>query len=110
MDTDDETRRMRETFASMERALRGSAARLADPVNVAQLRGRMNLTQAQLASRFGFPVATLRHWERGDRKPGGAALVLLNVIARRPRAVLESLRPQQCEYRGRAGARWQDDW
>ena len=109
MDTNEGTRRMRETFAAMERALRGSAARLADPVDVAQLRGRMNLTQEQFASRFGFPVATLRHWERGDRKPRGAALVLLNVIKRRPRAVLESLRPQQYEYRGRAGARAHDD-
>jgi putative transcriptional regulator len=38
-------------------------------------------------------VATLRHWERGDRAPSGASLVLLNVIDRNPRAVLEALRP-----------------
>jgi hypothetical protein len=36
-------------------------------------------------------VETLRHWERGDRKPRGAALVLLHVIARDPRAVIRAL-------------------
>jgi putative transcriptional regulator len=63
-------------------------------VDVAHLRKRIGMTQAQFAKRFGFPVATLRHWERGDRKPRGAALVLLNVIARNPRIVLDALKPR----------------
>ncbi|MDP1535173.1 MAG: helix-turn-helix domain-containing protein [Rubrivivax sp.] len=29
------------------------------------------MTQEQFAARFGFSVATLRHWERGDRSPHG---------------------------------------
>jgi putative transcriptional regulator len=37
-------------------------------------------------------VATLRHWERGDRRPQGAALVLLNLIDREPQAVMRALR------------------
>ena len=45
----------------------------------------------QFAARFGFPVATLRHWERGNRKPRGPSLVLLNVIARNPKAVMQAL-------------------
>ncbi|MDP2833289.1 MAG: helix-turn-helix domain-containing protein [Pseudomonadota bacterium] len=61
------------------------------PVNVAELRQRMGLTQEQFAARFGFSVATLRHWERGDRNPQGAALVLLNVIERDPNAVMRAL-------------------
>ena len=52
------------------------------PIDVAALRGR-----------FGFALATLRHWERGERKPRGAALVLLHVLARNPRAVISALRP-----------------
>ena len=60
-------------------------------VNVSVLRQRLNLTQEQFAARFGFPVATLRHWERGDRSPSGASLVLLTVIDRNPTAVLEAL-------------------
>lgn len=60
-------------------------------VNVAELRKRLGLTQEQFAARFGFSVSTLRHWERGDRKPQGAALVLLNLIDREPKAVLRAL-------------------
>ena len=54
-------------------------------------RKRLGLTQEQFAARFGFSVATLRHWERGDRKPHGAALVLLNLIDREPKAVMRAL-------------------
>lgn len=49
------------------------------------------MTQKQFAARFGFSTATLRHWARGDRAPHGPALVLLNVIARNPNAVIEAL-------------------
>jgi putative transcriptional regulator len=60
-------------------------------VDVSSLRERLSLTQEQFAARFGFSVATLRHWERGDRSPSGASLVLLNVIDRNPSAVLQAL-------------------
>ncbi len=60
-------------------------------VDVSNLRQRLSLTQEQFAARFGFSVATLRHWERGDRSPSGASLVLLNVIDRNPTAVLKAL-------------------
>jgi putative transcriptional regulator len=60
-------------------------------VDVPALRDRLGFTQEQFAARFGFSVATLRHWERGDRSPSGASLVLLNVIDRNPRAVMQAL-------------------
>ena len=60
-------------------------------VDVSSLRARLCLTQEQFAARFGFSVATLRHWERGDRALSGAALVFLNVIERNPGAVLSAL-------------------
>lgn len=62
-----------------------------EAVNVSELRQHMGMTQEQFAARFGFSVATLRHWERGDRTPQGAALVLLNVIKRAPEAVQAAL-------------------
>jgi putative transcriptional regulator len=61
------------------------------PVDVANLRKRLDLTQEQFAARFGFSVATLRHWERGDRNPHGPALVLLNLIDRDPSGVMRTL-------------------
>ena len=62
------------------------------PIDVFALRTQMNLSQKQFAKRFGFSVGALRHWERGERKPRGPALALLNVIKRNPRAVLVALR------------------
>jgi len=61
------------------------------PVDVAAVRGRTGFTQAQFAARFGVSVATLRHWERGDRRPQGPALVLLTLIDRDPAGVLHTL-------------------
>jgi putative transcriptional regulator len=49
-------------------------------IDTAKLRRRLRLSQTRFAHRFGFPVATLRHWERGNRNPGGCALALLHVI------------------------------
>ena len=61
------------------------------PVDVAAARGRLGFTQAQFAARFGVSVATLRHWEHGDRNPQGPALVLLNLIDRNPARLLRAL-------------------
>ena len=55
------------------------------------IRAKTKMTKAQFARCFGIPVETLRHWERGDRTPRGAALVLLHVIERDPRAVIRAL-------------------
>jgi putative transcriptional regulator len=60
-------------------------------VDVKAVRAKTGLTQEEFAARFGFSTATLRHWERGDRTPRGPSLVLLNVIERNPKAVLNAL-------------------
>ena len=59
-----------------------------EPVNVKIIRQKTRLTQDEFAAAFGISVATLRHWERGDRKPQGPALVLLNLVRRSPDTVL----------------------
>jgi len=61
-------------------------------IDVRALREGMKLSQREFAGWFGFPVATLRHWERGNRRPRGTALVLLEVIRDNPRAVLRAVR------------------
>lgn len=60
-------------------------------IDVKAVRAKVGMAQEPFAARFGFSAATLRHWERGDRTPQGPALVLLNVMARNPRAVIEAL-------------------
>lgn len=62
-----------------------------EPVNVKSIRQETRLTQDEFAAAFGISVATLRHWERGDRKPHGPALVLLNLVKKAPDTVLRVL-------------------
>ena len=76
---------------TIEARVMGEAANSPGPIDVARVRKRTGMAQRLLARRFGFPVATLRHRERGDRRPRGAALVLLHVIDRNPKAVLAAL-------------------
>ena len=61
------------------------------PVDVKNIRANIGMSQPEFASAFGISVSTLRHWERGDRTPQGPALVLLNVVAKEPNAVLRAL-------------------
>ena len=60
-------------------------------LDVKNIRAKIGMTQNEFASAFGISVSTLRHWERGDRTPNGPALVLLNVVAKEPQAVLNAL-------------------
>lgn len=61
------------------------------PVDVKSVRLQTQLTQDEFAAAFGISVSTLRHWERGDRKPQGPALVLLNLVRKSPDTVLRVL-------------------
>jgi putative transcriptional regulator len=59
--------------------------------DVKKIRANMGMSQREFASVFGISLGTLRHWERGDRKPQGPALVLLNIVAKEPKVVLKAL-------------------
>jgi len=61
------------------------------PIDVKDIRNKVGMSQNEFASSYGISVSTLRHWERGDRSPQGPALVLLNVVAKEPDAVLKAL-------------------
>ena len=61
-------------------------------VDVREVRTKMGLSQAQFATRFGFPPATLRNWEQGRSRPDASTRVLLAVIAKHPEAVEDVLR------------------
>lgn len=52
------------------------------------IRKRLGLTQEAFATRFGLTIATLQEWERGRRRPGPAARLLLRVIDANPDAVV----------------------
>lgn len=64
------------------------------PMDVKAIRGKVGMTQREFAASFGISLGTLRHWEQGDRQPHGPARVLLNVVAKEPKAVLSALSSQ----------------
>ncbi|HLH16547.1 MAG TPA: type II toxin-antitoxin system MqsA family antitoxin [Bryobacteraceae bacterium] len=62
-------------------------------VDVKQVRAKMKLSQAQFATKFGLPPATLRNWEQGRSRPDAPTRVLLAVIDKHPEAVEDVLQP-----------------
>lgn len=61
-----------------------------DP-NVTAIRHQLGLTQEKFAELMGISVGTLRNWEQGRRKPEGPAKVLLHIVAKHPKTVLEAV-------------------
>lgn len=60
-------------------------------IDVAGIRARLGLTQAEFSARFGISLHTLRKWEQDGREPEGPARAYLTVIDRNPDAVLKAL-------------------
>jgi putative transcriptional regulator len=52
------------------------------PSEIAKLRERAGVSQAVLAGFLNVAVNTVSQWERGERRPTGAALKLLHVVKR----------------------------
>jgi len=64
---------------------------LPEAVDVRAIRGRLGLTQAVFAARFGFSLAAVRDWEQGRRRPERSARLLLKLVDREPDAVARVL-------------------
>ena len=60
-------------------------------VDVAALRRRLKLSQAEFSRRFGFNPASVKDWEQLRSKPTGPVRAYLKVIEREPRAVERAL-------------------
>ena len=61
-------------------------------LDIKRIREGYGLTQQQFAAMLGISVRTLRNWEQGRRVPEGPAMVLLQVAAKHPEAVLDTVR------------------
>ena len=61
------------------------------PINVKEVREKTNKNQEEFANMIGVRVGTLRNWEQGRRKPEGAALTLLKIVAANPKYVEQIL-------------------
>lgn len=59
------------------------------PKEIARVREQAGVSQAVMAGYLNVAVNTVSQWERGERRPTGAALKLLHVVKR---AGIEALR------------------
>jgi putative transcriptional regulator len=62
-----------------------------EQINVKAIREKTGMSQQRFCATFGISLGTLRHWEQGLRVPRGTAKVLLKVVQRNPKAVVEAL-------------------
>jgi len=61
-------------------------------IDVKAIREKLELSQDEFCRLYGFPLATLKNWEQGRRKPDLAARLLLGLIGTKPELVAEELR------------------
>jgi len=59
--------------------------------SVRVIRESVGLSQVRFAALIHVAPSTLRNWEQGRRKPGGAATALLTAIRNDPKNVLAAL-------------------
>lgn len=90
-----------EAFASYVRsgrklALRTRKIALPEPIeplgaqDVAAIRRQLNVSQSVFAALLNVPKVTAISWEKGRRKPTGAALRLLDLIRKKPEILQEA--------------------
>ena len=53
------------------------------PESIVTIRKKMKLTQKDLARLFNVSPSTVRNWEKGHKKPGGASRKLLSLAEKK---------------------------
>jgi len=67
-------------------------------LDILGIRESLNLSQYQFAALVHVSVKTLRNWEQGIRRPGGAAAALLTAIQNDPKNVIAALNANQAHH------------
>jgi putative transcriptional regulator len=78
----------REILDGLRQLKRGEYGRVTNTPDVASIRAKTGLSQAQFAELMGVSVRTLQDWEQERRAPSGAARTLLLVTSKNPAALL----------------------
>ena len=60
------------------------------PEDIMALRQKLNVSQAVFAGLLNVPKVTAISWEKGRRRPTGAALRLLDLIRKKPQILQEA--------------------
>ena len=60
------------------------------PKDVVAIRRQLNVSQSVFAALLNVPKVTAISWEKGRRKPTGAALRLLDLVRKRPEVLQDA--------------------
>ena len=85
-------RGMNEAVDFLEGKDNGAVVTEIEPLDVKAIREKLGMTQEKFSLALGVGLGTIRHWERGDRKPRGPARVLLNLLKKEPEYILDMLK------------------
>jgi putative transcriptional regulator len=66
-------------------------ARVIEVPDVRAIREHLHMSQIEFATAYRIPLATLKGWEQGRRRPDQTAAAYLNVIAKLPDQAREAL-------------------
>ena len=87
-----------ELIESLEQAAAHTAGRKAgmrinrvELPDVRAIRRSLKMSQDEFALAFRIPLATLKNWEQGRRRPDAPAAAYLRAIQRRPKEIMEAV-------------------
>ena len=85
--------RLVEAAADLSREIKRTEYEIHAPPEptVAEIRARLELSQAAFAKTFGLDLGVVQAWEQKRRRPDRCARILLAVIAHEPEAVRRAL-------------------
>lgn len=77
-----------EGIRDMKKGKSGRRTAIDVPAEIKSIREEMDLSQSEFAELIGVSKRTLQEWEQGRCRPTGAAVKLLLVAKRHPKALL----------------------
>lgn len=81
-----------EALAIAEGREEPAAVFVPETIDVAAIRKRQKLSQAEFAKRYGLSAGTIKDWEQKRRQPDRAAMLFLKVIEQAPDMVAQAIR------------------
>lgn len=82
----------KEALAIAEGRQEPAAVFVPESIDVAAIRKRQKLSQAEFAKRYGLSAGTIKDWEQKRRQPDRAAMLFLKVIDQAPDMVARAIR------------------
>ena len=89
--TDAETEAAAQTDPDAQPMTADQLANAKPVARVKTLRRALRMSQEEFAERFHLSLATVRDWEQGRTQPDQAASTYLEVIARNPKMIMQTL-------------------